>query len=180
MKLFKLRLLLIIVLFSIALCDYSSLLENKSATLVKYVYYHHSNGKGAHANVFVKLDGDRGLIRYHRLDTGNIAFYYEDKNVTVDDDTTQYNPIANLDLKGADDLFKSISAGYQEPSTSKNKIPKQIIVRNCYSFADILVKKLTGQDVNFLRRYLIHQSKMTDDEEVVITASKKFKKKLRN
>lgn len=175
MKIVKLFLLLITItgVFS----NYQDLLQTNENTQVTNVYYNHRQGNGPHSNVYITLENVRGSIKYHRHENGKEARYDENRDITTDDNTTRYDPIQNLTLIQADGFYHQMDGGYQAPS----RVINRIIVRNCYSFADGMINRLTGQNVNYTQQYLIHNQNMQEDEigVVNINATKRIQKKLR-
>lgn len=175
MKIVKLFLLLITI--TGAFSNYQDLLKTNEDTKVTNVYYNHRKGKGSHSNVYITLENVNGSIKYHRLEGGNEAQYDENRDIIVDDNTTRYDPIENLTLGQANGFYKEMGGAYQAPL----RVEKKILVRNCYSFADKMINKLTGQNVNYTQKYLIHNQNMEENEkdDVNIISSKRIQKKLR-
>lgn len=175
MKIVKLVLLLIIItgVFS----NYQDLLQTNENSKVTNVYYNHRRGNGPHSNVYITLENVGGSIKYHRLESGKEAQYDENRDITANDDTTRYDPIQNLTLGQADGFYRQMAGAYQAPLRVKDTIN----VRNCYSFADGMVNRLTGQNVNYTQQYLIHNQNMEENEigDVNINATKRIQKKLR-
>lgn len=152
--------------------NYKYLIINPAKTKVTKVYYNHKKGLGEHASVFITLENLPGSIRYERLFEGNNVNYDKNRKVNADDNTTEYNPIPELNLETANELFKQIKGDYEMPVHDVDS--KKIEVRNCYSFADILIEKLTDIKEDYTKIYLKKEGFNVDNNEIV-----KSKRKIR-
>lgn len=151
--------------------NYIELLKVKSNTLVENVYYSHNDGK-IHGSIFITLKDTDGAIRYERIESGSVATYNATKKIEKKEGTSIHAPTSDLTLEKANNYFKSIDPEYSlENFDEKEKI---LYVKNCFSFTDILIEKLTGEKLDYTNSYF--KDKYSNCK---INKSKKKFKKLR-